>query len=265
LGPRIPPPSHTWNCSLCTGSCVSLCQGCLVSLSLSLGQSSSYRHDKQTERETNLHSSHQGNTSAHGQVHKRQHLHYIKSSDNVLTDALSRNDMHRFQEAHATWLGELQGISDRDDCSLLHPTFAELDSTWGPFEIEACGDNLGLNAHLNRFWCPANSALSHSWVGKNVYCNPPYSNIMPFLSHFLDCKVAKPLGTAALFVLPVWPTHDFWVFMLKYPKVFQIVRRFPIGHRLFSVPSRVANSTARFPMEGIQWPVVIVRAGPGPI
>lgn len=38
------------------------------------------------------------------------------------------------------------------------------------------------NALLSRFWTRDDDALSRSWAGERVWCNPPYSNIGPFVA-----------------------------------------------------------------------------------
>src|SRR4051794_17577137 len=47
------------------------------------------------------------------------------------------------------------------------------------FTVDAAA--LPRNAKLPRFWTPEEDALSLSWAGERVWCNPPYSDIEPWL------------------------------------------------------------------------------------
>jgi phage N-6-adenine-methyltransferase len=47
------------------------------------------------------------------------------------------------------------------------------------FTIDAAA--LPRNAKLERFWTPDDDALSRSWARERVWCNPPYSDIEPWI------------------------------------------------------------------------------------
>lgn len=47
------------------------------------------------------------------------------------------------------------------------------------FTIDAAA--LPRNAKLERFWTPDTDALRQSWAGERVWCNPPYSDIEPWV------------------------------------------------------------------------------------
>ena len=100
-----------------------------------------------------------------------------------------------------------------------------------------------------------------------MYCNPPYSRILDFLVRFLFCKQRSPLGTAAVFVLPVWDDGPgkgtFWNLVSEYPEVFEIVDRFKEGSELFTAPQQ--RGVKRRFLGTTKWPVVIVRVGPAPL
>ena len=60
--------------------------------------------------------------------------------------------------------------------------------------------------------------------------------LLPIVQHFLACKLEEPVGTAAMFIFPLWVGEPFLDLVYSRPDVFCIVRRFPVGKALFSTP-----------------------------
>jgi phage N-6-adenine-methyltransferase len=58
-------------------------------------------------------------------------------------------------------------------------TFDPLHERFG-FTIDAAA--LPRNAKLPRYWTPEDDALTCSWAGERVWCNPPYSDIEPWVA-----------------------------------------------------------------------------------
>ena len=85
--------------------------------------------------------------------------------------------------------------------------------------------------------------------------------ILHFLIRFLVCKIRSPLGTAALFVLPVWVGCPFWDLVVAYGRIFEVVARYPAGTRLFTSPNQAGPM--RKDCGPTRWPVVVVRVAPG--
>ena len=138
--------------------------------------------------------------------------------------------------------------------------FHEGGRVFGPISVDGCADAEGANKQLDSFW---SHFQSHDCGGLNVYANPPFSAIEPILLHFLRAKRAHPNGTAALFVLPFWPTERFWLeIVLRLPSVFTIVQRFEAGADLFTSP--YGNKGQRKFCGRTRWPVVILRVAPQP-
>ena len=80
---------------------------------------------------------------------------------------------------------------------------------------DGCCDVLGNNKQLPRFCSPKNSFFQQSWVGKNVYANPPFhrEETGDFLRKYIeDAKVAtgSKVVTRGLFIVPVWPNAPWW-------------------------------------------------------
>jgi hypothetical protein len=217
----------------------------------------------------------------------RIHPIYINTKLNIKADALSRLDWNRFAEsvglsrAYAKALGngktwaielvkslfsaEAKVITDYDDWMVIKTIFDELWAAYGPFEWDAAADEFGSNSYLDisRTWSLVNSALVNKWDGLNVYCNPPYSIIMDFLLHFLQCKKRAPLGTSAVFIVPMWEGTGFWQLISAYPTVFVPVRTFPRKSRLFTSPNQMGVN--RKDCGPTKWPVVVIRVGPEPL
>lgn len=91
-----------------------------------------------------------------------------------------------------------------DDRTLPAPDFALLQERFG-FTIDAAA--LGHNARLPRFFSPAHCGLRNSWEGERVYCNPPYSDIKPWVE-----KANEEAGECPLIVmlLPANRTEQAW-------------------------------------------------------
>lgn len=65
-----------------------------------------------------------------------------------------------------------------DDRALPAEDFAPLHSRF-KFTIDVAAASH--NAKLPRFYSIENCGLKASWVGERVYCNPPYSNVRPWV------------------------------------------------------------------------------------
>ena len=215
----------------------------------------------------------------------------IRSKVNVESDALSRQDWVRFAEsvgmakakaralarrdpvarAELEELCRVEGltVTDYDDWMVVHWLFAKLWREQGPFDVDGACDLWGSNSYMRpeATWNILNDACRMNWDELNVYCNPPYSRILDFLVRFLFCKQRAPLGTAAVFVLPVWDDGPgkgtFWNLITEYPEVFEVIERIPEGTHLFTSPNQ--KGVTRRAVGVTKWPVVVVRVGPSPL
>lgn len=93
-------------------------------------------------------------------------------------------------------------IRSRDELGTPPELFAALHRRFR-FTVDAAA--LPSNAKLERFWAPEDSGLERDWTDERVWCNPPYSNIEPWV------RKAR-LGGAALAVLllPANRTEQGW-------------------------------------------------------
>ena len=113
--------------------------------------------------------------------------------------------------------------------------FRSLEKRFGPFDLDACADDEGLNAHLSVFCSPKNSFLDFDASGCKVFMNPPYGRVREFLTHYFDCKDTDPKRTRGVFVLPEWENSDWYEEFL--PRL-RRVKLFPKRSKLFTRPSR---------------------------
>lgn len=61
------------------------------------------------------------------------------------------------------------------------------------------------NAKLERFYSTEDDGLAQSWAGHNVWCNPPYSDIRPWVE-----KAAAAQDALVVMLLPANRTEQAW-------------------------------------------------------
>ena len=160
----------------------------------------------------------------------------------------------------ADGISRLRGAVDDQDWQLRGVLFAQLDAEWGPFDVDACCDVLGHNAHCPVFWSELNSCLEHCWAGKRVYCNPPFRAAEDILRHFHACWQRAPGASSAVFILPVWPSERWWRLLSGG----RVVAYWPPGSSVFTSPDwRLASKRVPLPQQradrGVtRWPAVAV-------
>jgi len=70
--------------------------------------------------------------------------------------------------------------NDEVDDRAIHPLdFAELADRYGPFTVDAAA--APHNARCERYWTREDDGLAQTWAGENVWCNPPYSDLKPWI------------------------------------------------------------------------------------
>ncbi|MGH3056204.1 MAG: hypothetical protein ACRDL7_14615, partial [Gaiellaceae bacterium] len=52
--------------------------------------------------------------------------------------------------------------------------FAQYNKKHGPFDLDACCDDQGVNAHVARFCSPSNSFLDTDVAGQRIWANFPF-------------------------------------------------------------------------------------------
>jgi phage N-6-adenine-methyltransferase len=98
------------------------------------------------------------------------------------------------------------GPNDEVDDRATHPMdFAEIAEDWGPFTIDVAAASH--NTKCDRFYDRQQDGLAQSWAGETVWCNPPYSDIAPWVRK----AWAEHQGTTAIvMLLPANRTEQSW-------------------------------------------------------
>ena len=167
---------------------------------------------------------------------------HIPGLKNGLADALSRRrfkadagdwqfDPHEFRRA-AGWLLARRGRG---------------------FDVDACADPTGQNAHCERFWSAVDSCLAHSMAGMHVWCNADWELLWDVLGHFRAGASERPFDTAGVFVIPEKTRAPWW----RKLKGFRVLARYPAGTQLFTRPVGVLTGQ-REVVRPAKWPVLLV-------
>ena len=133
------------------------------------------------------------------------------------------------------------------DRRLLQPLVSELQSLSGKsFTLDAAANDSGDNAHSSSFCSPSNSFMNELHSG-HIWVNAPFTLLLEFVQHYLQCKQAAPSTTACIvvpgFLLPV---------MRPFLKGMHILKTYRKGSTLFDAPTASGKRRA---MAGTHWPV----------
>jgi phage N-6-adenine-methyltransferase len=90
-----------------------------------------------------------------------------------------------------------------DDRALPAAEFTKLQARFG-FTIDAAA--AAHNAKLPRYYSIENSGLEASWAGERVYCNPPFSDIAPWVAK----AWAEESAPLIVLLLPANRTEQNW-------------------------------------------------------
>jgi hypothetical protein len=192
-------------------------------------------------------------------------VHWLSSKANILADCLSRGDFTQYRRAAADFARSAGFVLDRDDWMLMTETFRWFDKWLGPFQVDACVDKYRVNSHCAVSWTASQDCARQRWHGLTVFCNGPFSALLRILQHFVRCKAEEPVGTAALFIIPLWVGADFLEYIHSLPAVFQVVARFDAGEALFTRPVPAHQGGGRQYAGPTRWPVLAVWAGPAAV
>lgn len=98
------------------------------------------------------------------------------------------------------------GADDDIDDRATHPLdFAALDERLGPFTVDVAA--AAHNTKCERYYDETANGLAQDWAGERVWCNPPYSDIAPWIRKAW-ASYADTLGIAML--LPASRTEQSW-------------------------------------------------------
>ena len=92
---------------------------------------------------------------------------------------------------------------DVDDRALPQADFAELQARFD-FTVDAAA--AAHNAKLPRYFTAEQNGLLQPWAGERVYCNPPYSDIRPWVAK----AWREPRADLVVMLLPANRTEQAW-------------------------------------------------------
>ena len=121
---------------------------------------------------------------------------------------------------------------DDGDWQLDHNLVLKYADLTRSFDVDACADPLGRNAHAVRFWSALDSCLERSWAGLHVWCNPDFDMINEVVDHFKKGFTDDPTHSSVCFCVPVWFSQPFW----RKLKGFRVLDFFPAGSEIFTSP-----------------------------
>jgi len=110
---------------------------------------------------------------------------------------------------HPQQVGKRGADPDVDDRAITMEDFTPLHARFR-FTVDAAAT--AANARLDRFWTAEDDALSLSWAGERVWCNPPYSH--PSLGRWAEKAQDEWLGLAPpgliVMLVPANRTEQQW-------------------------------------------------------
>ena len=165
-------------------------------------------------------------------------------------------EIHCYEMATSILNTSMKAPRDTDDWKFDSSRFMEYSQKYGPFDVDACANPDGSNAHLPKYWSQEDSCLDNSWTGLNVFCNPPWRLIGAVVQHYLQCRQADPANTHAVFVLPNWPWQPWYPSVVQH---FNIIDYFPTGSQLFTAPPDMDDND-RTVLGPTRWPVMVVKS-----
>lgn len=100
----------------------------------------------------------------------------------------------------------VRGVDNDVDDRATHPLdFARLNERYGPFTVDVAA--AAHNTKCARFYDVDANGLTQDWGGERVWCNPPYSDIAPWIQKAW-VSWSTTLGIAML--LPANRTEQSW-------------------------------------------------------
>lgn len=106
-----------------------------------------------------------------------------------------------------------------DDRATTLEEFGKFDARWD-FTVDVAA--AAHNTKCERFYSIEDDGLSQSWAGERVWCNPPYSNIRPWVEKAWDAWVDRidgPQPGVIVMLVPANRTEQAWWQQLVEPQL----------------------------------------------
>lgn len=104
---------------------------------------------------------------------------------------------------HKQQVGRRGANDSVDDRGTDPALFKELDQRFS-FTVDVAA--AAHNAKLSRYYDITQDGISKSWAGERVWCNPPYSNIRPWV----EKAIAERQAELVVMLLPANRTEQSW-------------------------------------------------------
>lgn len=112
----------------------------------------------------------------------------------------------RFRSSNHPQQSRRWGVDDTTDDRATHPLdFADFNERHGPFTLDVAV--AAHNTKCDRYYDIDTNGLDQDWAGERIWCNPPYSNIAPWIRKAWDSWTATD-GITML--LPANRTEQQW-------------------------------------------------------
>ena len=113
------------------------------------------------------------------------------------------------QQTSRRWPDDVDAINDR----ATHPLdFAAFNDQYGPFTLDVAA--AAHNTKCERFYDRDQDGVQQTWGGHTVWCNPPYSDIAPWIRKAWDCWQTT---NRIVMLLPANRTEQQWWQLLVEP------------------------------------------------
>lgn len=98
------------------------------------------------------------------------------------------------------------GADDSIDDRATHPLyFAEFNEQHGPFTLDVAA--AAHNAKCKKYFTRLQDGVAQDWSGERVWCNPPFSDIAPWVRKAWECWAST---TGITMLLPANRTEQQW-------------------------------------------------------
>lgn len=106
------------------------------------------------------------------------------------------------QQISRRWPDDVDGVDDR----ATHPLdFAEFEERFGPFTVDVAA--AAHNTKCERYYTREQDGVAQDWTGERVWCNPPFSDIAPWIRKAWESWESAP---RIVMLLPANRTEQSW-------------------------------------------------------
>lgn len=109
---------------------------------------------------------------------------------------------------HPQQVGFRGALDDVDNRAVTPGDWEWIDGEYGPFTLDVASS--ALNTKTPRHYTREDDGLVQSWAGERVWCNPPYSDIAPWVEKAWSQWFGDPRPRAITMLLPANRCEQKW-------------------------------------------------------